>query len=273
MDNNFIRGSVSGLITCTIVQPLDVIKTNIITVNKSFGIFESYSYVKNRYGLKGFWRGIRPAGYKAVIGSGMSFSFLESLKKIVPVSSVGFMSNTLIAVMSRGFTITVLAPLSIIKVRMEAPQVEGYLTVSDGFRKIYSQEGFKGFYQGIGPSLMRDLPFSGLAYGFYEYFSQVLFNLTGFNNIWLRGAAGAMAGFTATILTQPFDVIKTRQQFKNIGVEESFKYRNTLDALIQILRTEGIAGYTIGLRIRLIERCTGFTIVWFIYERLKEMKG
>lgn len=273
MDNNFVRGSVSGLITCAIVQPLDVIKTNIITVDKNFGILQSFSYVKNKYGLMGFWRGIRPASYKALIGSGISFSILESLKKLVPSNNAGFLSNSLVAVASRGLAITIMSPLSVLKVRMEAPQVQGYQTVSEGLALIYKYEGVKGFYQGLGPCLMRDLPFSGLAYGFYEYFSVFFTNLTGVNNIWLRAASGALGGFTATILTQPFDVIKTRQQFKNLSTEDSFKYKNTLDALIQIFNKEGLAGYTVGLKVRLIERSAGFSIVWFIYERLKAIKN
>lgn len=269
MDNNFVRGAVSGLITCSIVQPLDVIKTNIITVDKSFGILQSFAYVKNKYGAMGFWRGMRPASYKALMGSGISFTFFESLKKLVPPSNIGFLSNSLVALTSRGFAITVMSPLSVLKVRMEAPQVQGYQTVSEGLLQIYKHEGFKGFYQGLGPCLMRDLPFTGLAYGFYEYFSALFTSLAGFNSIWLRAASGALGGFTATILTQPFDVIKTRQQFKNISTEDSFKYKNTLDALVQIFKKEGLAGYTVGLKVRLIERSTGFSVVWFIYERLK----
>ena len=271
MDNSFIRGSFSGLITCAIVQPLDVIKTNIITVNKDFSIRESFRYVHSKYGAIGFWRGMRPAAYKAVMGSGLSFALFESLKALVPKESSGFTSNSLVAVLSRGSTITLMAPLSIIKVRMEAPQITGYSSVSEGFRNIYLNEGVKGYYQGLGSCLLRDLPFTGLAYGFYEKFSDIASTAFG-NNVWIRGACGAAAGFTATIITQPFDVIKTRQQFRKMGPEEGYEYKSVSDALVKIYQKEGILGYALGLKIRLVERSTGFAVVWFIYERLKSLK-
>jgi solute carrier family 25 protein 38 len=268
MDNPFVRGSVSGLVTCTLVQPFDVIKTNIITVNKEFSIFQSFQYVHQKYGPQGFWRGMRPAGYKAIIGSGMSFSLFETFKALVPPSSTGFASNSLVALVSRGVCITAMAPLSILKVRMEAPQVAGYKTVFEGFQSIYINEGIRGFYQGLGSCLMRDLPFSGLAYGLYEKFYELSSERYG-TSIWIRAICGGVAGFTATLLTQPFDVIKTRQQFRKIGDHQNFEYKNLLDALIKIYQQEGIKGFTIGLNIRLVERSTAFAIVWFIYERLK----
>ena len=150
MDNPFIRGSLSGLITCTLVQPLDVIKTSIITINKHFSIRESSHYVHSKYGLSGFWRGLRPAAYKAIMGSGLSFTLFEFLKSLVPESSVGFASNSLVASLSRGSIIALLAPLSIIKVRMEAPQVKGYTNVLEGLSSIYLNEGVRGYYQGLG---------------------------------------------------------------------------------------------------------------------------
>ena len=270
MDNPFIRGSLSGLITCTLVQPLDVIKTSIITINKHFSIRESSHYVHSKYGLSGFWRGLRPAAYKAIMGSGLSFTLFEFLKSLVPESSVGFASNSLVASLSRGSIIALLAPLSIIKVRMEAPQVKGYSNVLEGLSSIYLNEGVRGYYQGLGSCLLRDLPFTGLAYAFYEKFSDIAREAFGMN-VWIRTGCGAVAGFCATIVTQPFDVIKTRQQFRNLGQEEDFRYKSTLDALLKIYRKEGIFGYTLGLKIRLVERSTGFTVVWFIYERLRSL--
>ena len=271
MENSFICGAFAGLITCTCVQPLDVVKTNIITLHRTSSTFDSISYIKQKYGMVGFWRGLRAASYKALIGSGMSFYYLETFKSLIPSTSTGFISNTIIAMVSRGLTIISLAPLSIVKVRMEAPQAIAYTSVGSALLQIYKEEGIKGYYRGMPSCLLRDLPFSGLAYSFYQKISTIF--AIAFNNDIPTSAnklfAGASAGLIATILTQPFDIIKTRQQFSHISGIDTHNYKGIFDAIYKIFLTEGIKGFTIGLKIRLIERSSGFTIVWFLYENFK----
>lgn len=271
MDNSFVCGSLAGLITCTIVQPLDVVKTTIITVNNSLSIPKSISYVKRQYGVAGFWRGLRPASYKAIIGSGISFYYLELLKSLVPQNYTGFFSNSIVGMVARGLSIISLSPLSIIKVRMEAPQTSGYTSVSDGMVKIFKQEGIKGYYKGLPSCLMRDLPFSGLSYGFYQLFSDLIASLCGNNtpDKYNRFTAAVCAGMTATLLTQPFDIIKIRQQFSHISGIQNHEYNGIFDAIRKIYINEGIKGFTIGFNIRIIERSSGFALVWFLYENFK----
>ena len=268
MESSFISGSLAGLITCTCVQPLDVIKTNILTLNQSLTIPQSIKYVKSQYGLLGFFRGLRPASYKAFLGSGMSFYYLETFKSLITASS--FFTNSIIAMVSRGLTIVSLSPLSIIKVRMEAPQATAYKSVSDGILRIYKEEGIKGYYKGLTSCLLRDLPFSGLAYAFYQLFKDMINELFGVSNTaFTQVLAGAGAGLTATILTQPFDIIKTRQQFSHIAQNKYKSYNSIFDAMKKIYQNEGFKGFTIGLNVRLVERSSGFTIVWFLYEQIK----
>lgn len=271
MDNSFLCGSAAGLITCALVQPLDVVKTTIITLNKSLSIQNSIMLVKEKYGFKGFWRGLRPASYKAIMGSGMSFYYIETLKAFVPRAYEGFFTNTAIAMGARGFTIVCLAPLSIIKVRMEAPQGSGYKSVTEGMVRIFKEEGVKGYYRGLPSCLMRDLPFSGLAYGFYQLFSDLIGEVCGNQTptMYNRFAAGGLAGIAATLLTQPFDIIKIRQQFNHVSGIQKHEYSGIFDAMRKIYLNEGVKGFTLGFNIRLVERSSGFAIVWFLYEQLR----
>ena len=50
----FFSGSFAGMLTSCIVQPLDVIKTNVLTINRPMTISKSFKFVYNQYGLKGF---------------------------------------------------------------------------------------------------------------------------------------------------------------------------------------------------------------------------
>jgi hypothetical protein len=49
-----------------------------------------------------------------------------------------------------------------------------YNSITDASRKIYSQEGFRGFFTGLKVSLIRDVPFSGIFYPIYNLFKKEL---------------------------------------------------------------------------------------------------
>ena len=182
------------------------------------------------------------------------------------------MYDSLFGIFSRSFTSLTLSPLSVIKVRMEAPQVNAYKNVIDAMKHIYQEEGIKGYYRGIGPALLRDLPFSALAYSLYNQFHFMLEGIFG-KHFYISMVSGGLAGFTATLITQPFDIIKTRNQFSHVAGNDAHKYRNIVHAFQTIYRSEGLKGFTTGLNIRIIERSIAFSCVWCIYENLKNYLG
>ena len=267
----FFCGSASGAITSLFVQPLDVIKTNFLTIEGKTTIKKSFNFVLNHNGPLGFWKGLSPSVSKSFIGSGISFTLLEKFKVAIPKSSSRLgqiVHDSLSAIFSRTLTTILLSPLSVIKIRMEAPQTDPYRGMFDALRRIYKEEGVKGYYKGLGPTLLRDLPFSGLAYTFYRQYHHMFKELFG-DSKYVSMFSGGLAGFTATLITHPFDIIKTRNQFNHISKTEQFKYQGIIHAFQCIYKIEGLKGFTTGLSIRIIERTIAFSSVWFIYENLK----
>lgn len=229
---HILAGAFAAIVTATTVQPLDVIKTSIIT-SQTRSISETYRYVFDMHGIKGFWRGLKPASLKAFMGGGIQFSMLEFLNKYF-AGETGvlnkFLHDSQSAAIARLAVITFLSPLSIIKVRMEAPQFNDYTNLAHAFRKIYSQEGIRGFYQGLFPSLLRDLPYSALAYAFYEQYSCAIFHFSGYDKSYSINTffSGVLAGFTSCLITQPFDIMKTRLQFAFVSGQKSSGFFNGL---------------------------------------------
>lgn len=60
-------------------------------------------------------------------------------------------------------------PIIVIKTRFEVIGFNEYNSISDACRKIYKQEGARGFMTGLKASLVRDVPFSGIFYPFYNF--------------------------------------------------------------------------------------------------------
>lgn len=78
--------------------------------------------------------------------------------------AVNFWSSAI----ARGIQSTISNPIIIIKTRLEVLGFSEYANMMDAVRKIYGNEGYRGFFTGLKISLIRDVPFSGIFYPIYE---------------------------------------------------------------------------------------------------------
>lgn len=274
---HFVCGSTAGVSASLLLQPLDVIKTCILVQHKSDSIRNAVSYVYEKHGISGFWRGSTPAVWRSIMGGGMNFFLLEYFKLAFASEKayIGkFATDGQAAAMARGITIIAVCPFSVIKVRMEAPQTNHYNSLKHAMQKIYTDEGVKGFYKGLSPNLMRDIPYAGLAYAFYVQYLGILRAIKGMENEEIKYEsitffAGCLAGFSSAVLTQPFDIIKTRLMFAHVKEGDHHNYTGLFNGLANIWKFEGIKGLTRGIQIRILERSCSFGILWFVYEKAK----
>lgn len=127
------------------------------------------------------------------------------------------------------------------------------------FSHIYRTEGLRGFYAGIVPTLIRDVPYAGLNYMFYNQFKQHFQRDHSSSAVFIF--AGGMSGLLSTLCIYPFDVVRTRIQLKS-------DYRGTLDALSRILTDEGLRGLYRGIVLRLMKKVVTGAITWTSFEEL-----
>jgi len=76
------------------------------------------------------------------------------------------------------------------------------------------------------------------------------------------GGAGALGG----LVSNPFDVIKTKIQTNSLG-----NSRSLYKAFKFILRKEGIAGFSQGLSARILYFIPSAAICWTTYEGMKKL--
>lgn len=100
-------------------------------------------------------------------------------------------------------------PTEIIKQRRQVGMYTDRRLVSVA-RNILVTKGIVGLYQGLGATLLRDLPFMAIQFTIYEtmrgYFIQNKDQYLGYKDAIL----GSISGFVAGAVTTPLDVIKTR---------------------------------------------------------------
>ena len=112
--------------------------------------------------------------------------------------------------------------------------------------KIMREEGgVRALYRGLVTTALGVAPYVGINFAAYEVL-RVALTPPGKSNVWRKLACGALAGSISQTLTYPFDVLRRKMQVTGMK-NGATKYNGALDALMGIIRTEGVKGLYRGL--------------------------
>ncbi|KAG0209090.1 hypothetical protein BGX33_005832 [Mortierella sp. NVP41] len=131
---------------------------------------------------------------------------------------------------------------------------------------IYSKEGPRALYKGLGPNLVGVIPARAINFATYGNGKKFYTDLNnGKETTLVHLSSAATAGVVTATMTNPIWLVKTRMQLQVEGVRQ---YKNSFDCMVKILRSEGIRGMYRGLSASYLGVAEG-TIQWVIYEQLK----
>ncbi|XP_021893527.1 peroxisomal nicotinamide adenine dinucleotide carrier-like [Carica papaya] len=146
-----------------------------------------------------------------------------------------------------------------------------YGTMQAAF-EVYNEAGIAGFWKGIIPTLIMVCNPS-IQFMIYE---------TSLKHLRAKRAAykdrisalevfllGATAKLGATVTTYPLLVVKSRLQAKQeIGGSNSLRYTGTVDAIIKMLRYEGISGFYKGMSTKIVQSVFAASVLFMVKEEL-----
>eukprot|EP00761_Pharyngomonas_kirbyi_P010050 gb/GECH01010068.1/.p1 GENE.gb/GECH01010068.1/~~gb/GECH01010068.1/.p1 ORF type:complete len:187 (+),score=21.54 gb/GECH01010068.1/:1-561(+) len=151
------------------------------------------------------------------------------------------------------------------------------LISQDGVRNIIKYEGITGLYTGIVPALWM-VSHGAIQFMAYEEVLKLMPHIPFLirqdgdlhpASFFLGGAA---AKVVASTTTYPLQVVKTRlQDQQNAGKER--RYNGMFDALLKILRNEGLRGIYRGVTINAVRTAPSAAIVFFSYEHISSVLG
>ncbi|KAL0581185.1 hypothetical protein V5O48_000875 [Marasmius crinis-equi] len=184
-------------------------------------------------------------------------------------------------------------PLDVVKTKLQAQRAVqgqlGYEGILATVKSIARYDGFRGFYRGLGPTILGYLPTWAIYFAVYDgiksTFGEAPLGLVkakesdlypaaqakGYQPVmrehpWSLHILSAMsAGATSTLCTNPLWVIKTRFMTQT---REEVRYRHTLDAFLTIYRSEGIRAFYRGLLPSLLG-IAHVAVQFPLYEQLK----
>jgi solute carrier family 25 protein 39/40 len=209
----------------------------------------------------------------SIIGVPSSTAYMVTydylLRQVMPVV-IPFPSVVPLAagVFARSIVSSVVSPLELIRTNLQStpslPNTPHTLrSVLRSLEGLVRAHGVRHLWRGLGPTLWRDVPFSGLYWASYEGMKQRL-EKRGRSGPYVAFVCGATSGTAAALLTSPFDVLKTRGQA--LVMSTPGQRTSALPLIQQIVRTEGVSALFVGLGPRIAKIAPACGIMISCYE-------
>ncbi|KJZ74182.1 hypothetical protein HIM_06413 [Hirsutella minnesotensis 3608] len=257
-----IAGLSAGTVATLVVHPLDIVKTR-MQIHRSSGssgaprlttVALLSSMTANERPLASLYRGLAPN----LIGNASSwaaFFFFKSCAEQALARArardVGILSS------DRG-------------------DAGAYPSMRAGARLIFAQEGLRGFYRGLGVSLL-GVSHGAVQFAVYEPAKRMYFARRRLQNgensdhdapmsTEATVALSSMAKLVAGAVTYPYQVLRSRLQ--NYSADEQFG-RGFRGVVARTWREEGIAGFYRGLVPGVVRVMPATWITFLVYENVK----
>uniref|UniRef100_A0A803P234 EF-hand domain-containing protein n=1 Tax=Cannabis sativa TaxID=3483 RepID=A0A803P234_CANSA len=229
-----LAGGLSCALSCSLLHPVDTIKTRVQASTLSFP--EIISKLP-QIGVRGLYRGSIPAILGQFSSHGLRTGIFEASKLVLinfaptlpelQVQSLASFCSTVLGTAVR-------IPCEVLKQRLQAGL---YNNVGEGIIGTWRQDGLRGFFRGTGATLCREVPFYVAGMGLYAESKKLAQHVLRRElEPWETIIVGAVSGGLAAVATTPFDVMKTRMM-----TAQGQSVSMTVVA-ISILRHEGPLG-------------------------------
>jgi len=274
--DDFIAGSLAGVMQVLSGQPFDLIKVKMQTQVSNTTIASSVSKIYLNDGILGFYKGtLSPlAGISLCVS--IQFGANEYAKRIMKNS---YKSNQLpVPVLAlcgsfAGFcNAFVASPVELVRIKLQA-QKKGsnkFTGSVQTLKYLYSHHGISGVYQGLKSTILREVPGFFIYFGVYEGLMQnSALTHKGRDQIPLYKISifGALAGCCFWSGIFPLDVIKSRIQADTIS---NPKYKSIVDCASQIYAEQGSAGFYRGIKPCMLRSLFANIVTFITFEKVNQ---
>ncbi|KAK1125814.1 hypothetical protein K0M31_005356 [Melipona bicolor] len=273
----FMLCGLGGILSCgithTMVTPLDLVKCRIqVNPEKYKSVFNGFKVTLAEDGTRGLVKGWAPTFFGYSIQGMFKFGLYEVFKVYYSAfvgEEVSYEYRTTLYLVSSAsaefFADIGLAPLEASKVKIQT--TPGFAnTLREAMPKIYGEEGLGGFYKGLVPLWLRQIPYTMMKFACFERTVELLYKYvvpkprqecTKGEQLVVTFAAGYIAGVFCAIVSHPADsVVSKLNQEKGASA-------------VDVLKKMGFVGVWKGLGPRIIMIGTLTAAQWFIYDAVK----
>jgi len=146
---------------------------------------------------------------------------------------------------------TITSPLDVVKILAQVGTKETQAGFLKSFSNIYRKEGIKAFWKGNGIACVRLFPYNAVQFATFTKLKVYFSDEKGKLSPWNAMVSGALGGISATVITYPTDMVKTRLTVAHADKSKS-KYNGMIDAFRVIFRDEGGLAFYKGMSTSII---------------------
>ncbi|XP_069739467.1 putative mitochondrial transporter UCP3 [Phaenicophaeus curvirostris] len=237
------------------------------------GVLGTLSTMVKMEGPRSLYSGLVAGLQRQMSFASIRIGLYDSVKQLYTpkgAESTGLAARVLAGCTTGAVAVTCAQPTDVVKVRFQASgalpdSIRQYSGTVDAYRTIAREEGIRGLWRGTLPNIARNAIVNCGELVTYDLIKDALLRthlMT--DNVPCHFTAAFGAGFCATVVASPVDVVKTRYMNASPG-----QYRNVLSCLLALLMQDGLAGLYKGF-VPSFLRLGSWNVVMFIsYEQLQ----
>ena len=283
-----IAGSVSGVLTRAMTQPLDCAKVRhqlqVEPIKREVGAkytstWQTFQLIFREEGVKGLWKGHIPGQILSVAYGFGQFAaydqFNLNAKRIQFFADHEQIRHSLAGGFGGAVGMIISTPFDVVRTRLIAQDVnKGYSGMSNAFRTILTGEGMKGLFRGLVPGVAQIAPLAAIQFWSYNLIikeSKMFLDQSPSPYIILL--AGALSGIISKTCVYPLDLTKKRLQIQQFQAHRTSFGNNIycsglFDCMIKTARIEGFRGLYKGLTPSIIKSGTVSGLHFLLYEEI-----
>lgn len=290
---NLISGTVSSLVSRTIVAPLDRLKmlyqVNYLGADKPPSMLDGLKQIYKSEGYKGYFKGNGVNLIKGSPENGIKLYCFE-LSKWHLQNRYGENLSTQSLFLSGAFSgviaTIVIFPLEVLKLRIAASAPGTYNGIFDALRKIYREpRGLFNFYSGLEASICAVIPNAGLNLTVYEglkifYSGRKTVNNAAYLSTPMLVFIGGFSAMISSTVLYPLQIIQSRMIMDNLKGNLNNSVVKGLTSKYKLIRiathtyhNEGIKGFFKGYAPGITKIVIGNGIGFSVYENTRKLLG
>uniref|UniRef100_A0A915DM57 Exonuclease domain-containing protein n=1 Tax=Ditylenchus dipsaci TaxID=166011 RepID=A0A915DM57_9BILA len=267
-DGAFLGGAIGGTAGTAVTCPLEVIKTRLQSsrCKTRLGAGKFILDICRTEGVRSLYKGLIPNLIGVTPSKAVYFLTYSQSKYLWNNSGILVPNSAAVHMTSAGLggkflTATIINPVWLVKTRLQLHQ--GHLGLLPCIKRIYANEGIKGFYKGVTASYV-GISETIIQFVVYEYLRARLDEADAAmdedTKFYKFMVIGGMAKFCACITTYPHEVVRTRLR------EEGSEARGFWKTLRQVWREGRFSSCYRGVSVQLMRSVPNTAITMGTYE-------
>ena len=257
---DFLFGGLSGMTATAFIQPIDTVKVRIQLIAESGKGASTSPFAVGRQiiakeGVRGLYKGLdsallRQATYGTARLGSYKFLFNKRMKEKGEVVLHEKIGISIIA----GILGTIVGnPADLALVRFQSDsylpveQRRNYRHVLDAFSRIIKEEGVLALWRGVFPTMLRAVAINVSMLTTYDEIKEWFNKRSEVKDTQsIRLKASAVSGIVLSLVSLPFDNVKTKMQKMTKDANGNYPYKGIFDCFKKSVQREGVAGLWVG---------------------------